>query len=136
MIWVVIILIGIIVAGVLAYITREPGAFFIYALIAILLTALLSAMNFDGCFIDKERCVADREQRRIDAIAREKDCRTPKLVSKAGDAELYSVMPGGCGDERPVYFSKSGTRTSHEECWYSGKVRHCKEVYDEVTTTP
>lgn len=41
-----------------------------------------------------------------------KDARTPKLVSSVNGIELYVVRPDGY---TPVYFSKSGTHTTHTE---------------------
>ncbi len=44
--------------------------------------------------------------------ARLKECNTPYFVSEVDGIKLYVIQPD-CG--RPVYFSKTGTHTTHTE---------------------
>ena len=44
-----------------------------------------------------------------------KQCHTPVLISEVDDVKLYAINLDSDCDERPVYFSKSGTHTTHTE---------------------
>lgn len=48
--------------------------------------------------------------------ARRVECLKPKLVSEAEGVKLYAInYPDTECPDRPVYFSKSGTKTTHTE---------------------
>lgn len=52
----------------------------------------------------------------------------PHLESSAAGVELWCIVRDG----RPVYFSKSGTHTTHEECHWIGKMRSCTTKDDDI----
>lgn len=75
-------------------------------------------------------CDVEHDSPKYKALQEEKlkKCNTPKLVSQIDGVSLYVVSPD-C--DTPVYFSKSGTHTTHEE--QHGKT--VETVNDDVSNT-
>lgn len=89
----------------------------------------------DWCFPESLECLKAQNELLIkdeaQKMAYEKACHTPRLISSAEGVNLYVTGNTNCNGE--VYFSRSGTHTTHEECYSSGKTRHCAIINDDVS---
>lgn len=69
------------------------------------------------CIIEAPLCRASVEQNeareRAEEADRQRECNTPVLVSEIDGIRLYKKI--GCHGERDVFFSASGTHTTHTE---------------------
>lgn len=68
---------------------------------------------------------------KAEQAAKEKECLTPVLISEAEDVKLYAINYKASCPGRTVYFSKSGTHTTHTVRSCGGKCR--RTIDDDVS---
>jgi len=98
------------------------------ALIAISVICAVCVVHWaTTCSQGDQVCVDKKNKEAAADEAIEEACKTPVLVSQVNDLKLYAINLG-CNDH-PIYFSASGTHTTHVE--HHGK--HSTVVDDDVS---
>lgn len=89
----------------------------------------------DWCVPESSKCLKEQAKLKVEEAKalqnRETLCHTPRLISSAIGVNLYVTGNSSCTGE--VYFSRSGTHTTHKACHMSGKVNHCDTINDDVS---